>query len=46
LLRASDDVLVFGYVVIVFLLLVGPLAYYVGVDSRVDEVERRHRYLG
>jgi hypothetical protein len=37
---------VFGYVVIAFLLVVGPLAYFLGVDSRLDEAERRHRYLG
>jgi hypothetical protein len=37
---------VFGYVVIVFLLVVGPLAYFFGVDSRLDEVERRNRYQG
>jgi hypothetical protein len=37
---------VFGYVLIAFVLIVGPLACIVGVDSRVDEVERRHRYLG
>jgi hypothetical protein len=31
----------FGYVLITFLLLVGPLAYLVGTDSRIDENERR-----
>jgi hypothetical protein len=34
----------FGYVLITFLVLVGPLAYLAGVDSRVDEhARRRHR---
>jgi hypothetical protein len=32
---------VFGYFLILFLLLVGPLAYFAGVDSRVDERGRR-----
>ncbi len=27
----------FGYVLIAFLVIVGPLAYFVGVDSRIDE---------
>lgn len=31
----------FGFVVIAFLLVVGPLAYLVGADSRVDDVDRR-----
>jgi len=34
---------VFGYLVITFLLLVGPLAYLSGVDSRIDECARRRR---
>jgi len=34
---------VFGYLVIAFLLLVGPLAYLSGVDSRIDERARRRR---
>jgi len=29
-----------------FLLLVGPLAVVFGRDSRIDEVDRRRRYLG
>ncbi len=32
--------------VIVFLLLVGPIAVLAGRDSRIDEVDRRRRYLG
>jgi len=31
----------FGYILISFLLLVGPLAYFAGADSRVDERGRR-----
>jgi hypothetical protein len=34
-----------GFVVITVLLIVGPLAYFAGVDSRIDEVGRR-RGLG
>ena len=33
----------FGYVLIAFLLIVGPLAYFVGVDSRIDEKSHQHR---
>jgi len=33
----------FGYVLIAFLLIVGPLAYFFGVDSRIDEKSPRHR---
>jgi len=36
----------FGYFLIAFILLVGPLAYLAGTDSRIDENERRRRYLG
>jgi hypothetical protein len=36
---------VFGYVLIAFFVIVGPLACLFGVDSRIDEVERRHRLL-
>ena len=36
----------FGYVIIAFLLIVGPLAYFAGVDSRIDEKSRRRRYQG
>jgi hypothetical protein len=32
----------FGYFLIAFLVLVGPLAYAAGVDSRIDETSRRH----
>ena len=34
----------FGYVLIAFLVVLGPLAYFSGVDSRIDERSRgRHR---
>jgi len=31
---------------VIFLLLVGPLAVLVGRDSRIDDVERRRNYQG
>jgi hypothetical protein len=34
----------FGFVLIALLLIVGPLAYFFGADSRIDEVARRRRY--
>jgi hypothetical protein len=36
-------VAMFGFLVIVFMLVVGPLAVYYGVDSRVDDVARRRK---
>ncbi len=36
----------FGYILIALLLIVGPLAYFIGADSRIDEVARRRRYGG
>jgi hypothetical protein len=36
----------FGYVVLAFIVLVGPLAYLAGVDSRIDEVDRRRHDTG
>ena len=38
-----DDVLVFGLIVIAFVLVVGPLAVLYGTDSRVDDGARRRR---
>jgi hypothetical protein len=32
-----DNVVMFGYIVIALIVLVGPLAYFFGVDSRIDE---------
>jgi len=37
---------VFGYVLIALLLIIGPLAYYAGVDSRIDEKSRDRRFSG
>ena len=31
----------FGYFLIAFIVLVGPLAYLAGVDSRIDEIDWR-----
>jgi hypothetical protein len=31
------------FIVIALLLVVGPLSYFFGADSRIDEVERRRR---
>jgi hypothetical protein len=36
----------FGFVVLTFLIVVGPLAYLAGVDSRVDDVDRRRHHSG
>jgi hypothetical protein len=36
----------FGYVLITLLLIVGPLAYLAGVDSRIDEKSRERRLSG
>ena len=33
----------FGFVLLTFILVVGPLAYFAGADSRVDDVARRRR---
>jgi hypothetical protein len=33
-----------GFVIICLLVIVGPLAYFVGVDSRIDEVARRRSF--
>jgi hypothetical protein len=43
---ARHDEIVFGYVLIAFLVLVGPLSYFAGVDSRIDDASRRRRYRG
>ena len=40
----SDHVAMFGYVLLMLLLLVGPLAYVAGADSRIDDRSSR-RYL-
>jgi hypothetical protein len=38
--------MMFAYVLLVFIVLIGPLAVMAGRDSRVDENERLRRYLG
>jgi hypothetical protein len=40
---AADDEGMFWYVVLAFIVLVGPLAYLYGADSRIDERARRDR---
>jgi hypothetical protein len=40
------DEIVFGYILIAFLLVVGPLAYVAGADSRIDEKSRQRRFPG
>ena len=42
----ADNVDVFGYVLIAFLLIVGPLAVLAGADSRIDERSRLQRFSG
>jgi hypothetical protein len=32
--------------ILVFLLVIGPLAVFLGRDSRIDDAARRRRYLG
>jgi len=41
--RHEHDVRMFDYVLIAFLVIVGPLAYVAGVDSRIDERSRTRR---
>jgi hypothetical protein len=36
----------FGFFLVVAIVLLAPIAYFAGADSRVDEVERRRRYDG
>jgi hypothetical protein len=35
-----------GVILLALLLVVGPLAIFAGVDSRIDDVARRRRYGG
>jgi hypothetical protein len=37
---------VFGLILIALLVIAGPLAYAIGVDSRVDDVARRRDFNG
>jgi hypothetical protein len=36
----------FGLILIALIVLLVPLAYFAGADSRIDEVGRRRRYHG
>ena len=38
--------IMFGLIFIALIVAFGPLAYYAGADSRIDEVARRRRYHG
>jgi hypothetical protein len=40
------DEVMFGVILIALIVLLVPLAYVAGADSRVDEVARRRRYSG
>jgi hypothetical protein len=35
-----------GFLLVAAIVLLAPIAYFAGADSRVDEVERRRRYNG
>jgi hypothetical protein len=35
-----------GLIVLTLLVVVGPLAYFAGVDSRIDDVDRRRHHTG
>ncbi len=37
----EQDMPMIGFIIVLLLLIVGPLAVYAGVDSRVDDVSRR-----
>jgi hypothetical protein len=43
IVMAADHESMFGLLVIAFVLAVGPLAVFYGVDSRGDDVARRRR---
>jgi hypothetical protein len=36
----------FGFILIAAIVLLAPIAYFAGAESRVDEVERRRRHSG
>jgi hypothetical protein len=40
------DEVMFGVIVIAVIVALGVLVYTAGVDSRIDDVERRRRYNG
>jgi hypothetical protein len=41
-----DHEVMFGFFLIAAIVLLAPLAYFAGSDSRIDDVERRRRYNG
>jgi hypothetical protein len=41
-----QDEAMFGLIFIALIVVLAPLAYVAGADSRVDEVARRRRYSG
>lgn len=45
MIHDADDTAM-AIALIVFILVVGPLALLLGSDSRIDEASRRRRYLG
>jgi hypothetical protein len=44
-LRVHHEVM-FGLIFIALIVVLAPLAYFAGADSRIDEVARRRRYSG
>jgi len=42
----GDDGDMFGVILIALIVLAAPLAYAIGVDSRVDDVARRRHFNG
>jgi hypothetical protein len=42
----AHDGVMFGYLLITLLVIVGPLACLAGVDSRIDERSRERRFSG
>ena len=46
IVQPRQDEFMFGYFLIVFLVLAGPLAYFFGVDSRIDEGSPTRRFRG
>ena len=43
---SGHDEVMFGVIVIAAIVVLGVLVYTAGVDSRIDDVERRRRYNG
>jgi hypothetical protein len=41
---ARHHVVMFGLIFIALIVALAPLAYFAGVDSRIDEVARRRRF--